>query len=434
MSDARVDNARDTYHWLYSQVMTHVGWRILPTPELDGNEARERVDSLLNELETDEEGFTLAPSPWHAVFALELMQETQPSHPVSIFRGQRDNSWRFVPSLRRPTINASRERRVALAFERIAQEFMTWLHSPIPRMVDEAYLAVAQHYGVATDLLDWTADPHVAVYFASKDGPAESGNSAAVYSLRFTVARMIGGRVFLPHPWADRVYVQQGMFVDLNKSAEELLWENKGVVRFIPDARFQIYRHGEAINIEPKSDILEPLVRLAREWVETREGEIDEETAKEIVESITSANGKSGFVSQAIARALSEPKETGDFDGYADRDAFLAWFGHMNLLLTRLCYTWDDDSLQIDEAVLNALVTDNGFVTRNFYLYAQELWADAKEGSVNDIMRNCLERALTQHRLIHVEDEPWYRKGRELSRELDELIRRFPDIVGNKDK
>ena len=432
MSDARVDSARDTYEWLYSQMTMHVGWRPLPTPELDVNEARERVDSLLSEIETDEEGFTLAPSPWHAVFALELMQETHPSHPVSIFRGQRDMSWRFVPSLRRPTIDASKERRVALAFERIAREFMNWLHSPIPKMVEEGYLGVAQHYGVATDLLDWTADPHVAVYFASKDGPAESGNSAAVYSLRFNVARMIGGRVFLPHPWADRVYLQQGMFVDINKSAEELLWAKKGVVRFIPDPRFQIYRNGEAINIEPQSDVLEPLLRLAREWVETRECEIDKETAKAIVENITSSDGKGGFVSQAIARALSEPKETEDFDDYADRDAFLAWFGHMKLLLKRLCFTWNEENLQIDEEVVDALVADNPFVTRNFYVYAQKLWADAEEESVNDIMINCFERVLTRHRLIHVEDEPWYRKGREFSRELNELIRRFPDIVRNK--
>ena len=312
---------------------------------------------------------------------------------------------------------------------------MLWLHSPLARMADEAYTAVAQHYGIATDFLDWTADPHVAVHFASKDGLADSGNPAAVYGLQFNVARMIGGRIFLPHPWADRVYLQQGMFIDISESAPELLWQKAGVVRFNPDPRFRIYRTGKPIDIEPHSGIFEPLVRIAREWVNAHGDDVNGEIASAIVEKITSSEGKGGFVSQAIARTMQERAEQPEgLDDYVDGDAFLRWFGDMQLMLTRLCFTWDEEDLHINETVVDALVEDNPFITRDFYLHARDLWAGARPGFVSDLLNRSFERVLTRHRLIHIKNEPWYREGVEITHRLHELIRRFPKLAGGKGK
>ena len=78
MKDDRVEQARETYEWLCSRIVANVGVRPIPAADLDADEARERVDQIVGEIGTDEEGYTYAPSPWHAVLALEAMQEMHP--------------------------------------------------------------------------------------------------------------------------------------------------------------------------------------------------------------------------------------------------------------------------------------------------------------------------------------------------------------------
>jgi hypothetical protein len=55
---------------------------------------------------------------------------------------------------------------------------------------DEAYLAVEQYYGLATDLFDWTADPHLAV--RARLHKADLHQVAARRRMGTSVAEIVG--------------------------------------------------------------------------------------------------------------------------------------------------------------------------------------------------------------------------------------------------
>lgn len=61
-----------------------------------------------------------------------------------------------------------------------------------------AWLALMQHYGAPTRLLDWSFSPYIAIYFAY-DQP--TGGDAALYLLDYYMARRINVSVLFPSPW-----------------------------------------------------------------------------------------------------------------------------------------------------------------------------------------------------------------------------------------
>jgi len=94
------------------------------------------------------------------------------SFPRCLFRGHSDNNWGLLPSFGR--ISAGQSIQWALNHEYEMQrlfrlEAHNFIEPPIlPSHTKhiELWWSVMQHYGVATRLLDWSASPYVAAYFA----------------------------------------------------------------------------------------------------------------------------------------------------------------------------------------------------------------------------------------------------------------------------
>ena len=96
----------------------------------------------------------------------------------ALYRGQSDSSWRLVPSIFRNGARGISERSILHSWKKQAAFFA----SPMPRD-DVEWLVLAQHYGLATPLLDWTTNPLVALFFAC-DGAHDSNAAGCVWWTR----------------------------------------------------------------------------------------------------------------------------------------------------------------------------------------------------------------------------------------------------------
>jgi hypothetical protein len=96
---------------------------------------------------------------------------TRPPYSNWAFRGERDERWPLYSSLSRYLMNfavareawAEQERRIIRIFKRKAH---VYLEQPPEVDDDFQWLAMMQHYGAPTRLLDFTWSPYVAAFFA----------------------------------------------------------------------------------------------------------------------------------------------------------------------------------------------------------------------------------------------------------------------------
>jgi len=99
-----------------------------------------------------------------------------------VFRGHSDISYKLVPSVGRGKhTSKTREKYEASIFEIFCREARAYLDS-FPTDIWER-LALAQHFGLPTRLLDWTANPLAALYFAVEANPEVDGE---LFGLRAT--------------------------------------------------------------------------------------------------------------------------------------------------------------------------------------------------------------------------------------------------------
>ncbi len=210
-------------------------------------------------------------SPWHAAVFLFHLQSgligTNACH--MIFRGQKRSSWGLVTSIDRLNNDKDVHSRAyieSVIFSKLMKNLHTdyvsfsansrWNFELILPLM--AYFPVAQHHGIPTPFLDFTADPSVAVFFASRD-ESECDETASVYCYKFPFnegrSDLINMR-FVP-PFVRRPYLQKGIFAettfqgDLKEKIPPDL-EVRFPIRN-SNSQFSVFR-GKRINILPDED------------------------------------------------------------------------------------------------------------------------------------------------------------------------------------
>ena len=208
------------------------------------------------------EGAWKCASPWHAFFALTALQIDQfRQNKRYLFRGHRDSSWQIQSSVSRPTANptfAEKQKRELISV--LTKVTLNKISFPTGGAAltfgidieDLCGEAIAQHYGIATSLIDFTTDPAVAVFFACLNAPRNESTIGSVFSLPYETAMKSGLTIVVPPPYAERVYVQQGLFIQYEGVVDrnlirmaEFRFPNGLIYDGVEVDPFAVLRHGE---------------------------------------------------------------------------------------------------------------------------------------------------------------------------------------------
>jgi len=195
-----------------------------------------------------------APSVFHAAIFLKAFQNQSvlASEPRQIphlpgpllFRGIHHAGYDIVSSYYR---NSSKEEAGirARAFARMMKELGDLIaETNIPL---ENYMAISQHYGCATNLIDFTPDPEIAAFFATNGG--KENNTAVIYFATVNGLLNKNLKVILPPPFFERIILQRGVFLE-SESPLPKEWFHS--ISFPAFAEFPVFRKEGRCNVLPQ--------------------------------------------------------------------------------------------------------------------------------------------------------------------------------------
>jgi hypothetical protein len=144
-----------------------------------------------------------------------------------LFRGQADSSWNLEPKAARKIYYLPDDRDLGRFHDWTAQAVA---YSDLPSNFLES-LALAQHHGLATRLLDWSMNPLVACYFACSERYEKDGAVYIYESPELHLASNInkdklierkGVFCFIPRAISPRILNQKGLFTVHCDAAEKI--------------------------------------------------------------------------------------------------------------------------------------------------------------------------------------------------------------------
>ncbi|AHK02725.1 hypothetical protein At15955_26810 [Agrobacterium tumefaciens] len=184
--------------------------------------------------------------------------------PLVLFRGQADAGWAVQSGLQRLQPAERKQAKLAARlFAQVAYEMFREIYrsdgmQDYPRPNRRAGIAAAQHYGMKTNLLDFTTNALVAMWFASSQSNIDpTPRKSAIDWVDLRTAKELGLRVVLPPVFVDRLYLQRGVFLDVPHSKLTQLRGRLNRIIFPSAHRFEFIRvFGDGL--ARKLDLLPP--------------------------------------------------------------------------------------------------------------------------------------------------------------------------------
>lgn len=93
------------------------------------------------------------------------------------YRGQANNLWELIPSIQRSSYAAKETYITNDFYIRVKQV----IANPPMKTNFSAWMAMMQHYGLPTRLLDWSMSPLVAAFFATEKYEKHKDVDACIY-------------------------------------------------------------------------------------------------------------------------------------------------------------------------------------------------------------------------------------------------------------
>jgi hypothetical protein len=178
-----------------------------------------------------------------------------------LFRGHEDSRWQLIPSIARGRRTRDPTDSEIFMLERFQRQSLPFLKVDLNTLTLWDWMAIAQHHGLPTRLLDWSLNPFAALWFVVKKHPKEGVTNGAVWILQpededvatdeeMNSIECERYRVFRPKHITERITAQVAYFT-VHKKLEETDFEpleksqqlkNRLVKIEIPANRFAHFR------------------------------------------------------------------------------------------------------------------------------------------------------------------------------------------------
>ncbi len=313
------------------------------------------------------------PSPWHAAFYLSVLQSEcitrLAGHPL--FRGHADSAWELKPTIDR-TPNGSIERLSQIAESLAFTELLFNLHIGIVyfgslgsdlnfslNLPRSSYAPVVQHYGCSTHLLDFTTDPTVAIYFATRNVKNRLSDKCCVFTFIIDESSGVAENIHLKlvPPMFERPYLQKGVFLQSQIEGDvSSQFDSVKLVEFPSKPENEEFRviRGHVVDILPES----PEIETVKEISKSAFGEF----LLKHNSTTVSSNELIDFIIEFVKR--NEPRIEHLYKSYI-RDPmryFLIFVDEFEDMLYWICYYTkidDKEGIGVDLEILSMIVRDN---------------------------------------------------------------------------